>query len=122
MRHNFIRKMLYILLYILVIKLPSNQSLCCIKSIFRVCHCLSFGGLSNKSLSFLGNGYYRWSGSNSFRVLNNFRNSSLHYRDTAVSSPQVYTNYVLAFGLGKLSKKPFIQEISYHIITLININ
>lgn len=89
MSNNFIWKILSIILYWLIFKSSSYQSLCCEDSILRISYRLSFSSSSNKSFTFICESNNRWCCSYTFCIFNNFRCAPLHNCYTRVGSSKV---------------------------------
>lgn len=84
--------MLNILLHLLVVELPSDQSLESEDGVLGVHNCLTLGWQTNQSLAVLGESNDGGGRPGTLGVLDDTRGLTLHYGDAGVGSSQVNTN------------------------------
>jgi hypothetical protein len=92
MLDNLVRDLVKILLNLLVLKSTTNQTLGGKQGILWVDNSLSLGGSTNKSLTILGEGDNRWSGTGTLCVFNDLGDLSLHNSNSRVGGTKINTN------------------------------
>lgn len=102
----------------LVIESSSDQSLGGEDSVFGVSDGLSFGGRSDKSLAFFGEGDDWGGSSDTFWVLDNFGGLAFHEGDTWVGGSEIDTDDGISFFGGEGFGEAVSEDGSHHVLLI----